>query len=98
MIWSSLAEKSYNENLNYLKENWPMSVVHSFISNVEKTMILLADNPDIFRWWDSGKKYKIGYLTSNISFFYSFDSENVMIHLFWDKRRDPEKLKKFLME
>ena len=38
----------------------------------------------------------MGYVTSQISFFYSFDNEKIMIHLFWDKRQDPDKLKKML--
>ncbi|MDT0645327.1 hypothetical protein RM545_01380 [Zunongwangia sp. F260] len=97
VIWSQLAEKSYNSNLLYLSENWPLAVVQDFILNVEKTMNLLSKNPNIFRWWDSKKKYKIGYVTPHISFFYSFDREKVMVHLFWDKRQDPEKLKKVLM-
>jgi hypothetical protein len=67
-------------------------VGQNFILEVERTMLLVADNPEIFRWWDSEKRYKIGYITSHISFFYSFDHHNIMIHLFWDKRQDPKKL------
>ncbi|MGA9590941.1 MAG: type II toxin-antitoxin system RelE/ParE family toxin [Salegentibacter sp.] len=96
IIWSHLAEKSYNSNLLYLSENWPLTVVQDFILEVEKVMRLLADNPEVFRWWDYEKKYKIAYVTSQISFFYSFDKEKIMIHLFWDKRQEPEKLEELL--
>lgn len=97
ITWSKLAEKSYNLNLLYLSENWPLPVVHQFILDVEKTLILVAENPEIFRWWDEEKNYKVGFITSHISFFYSFDRDNIMIHLFWDKRQDPEKLKHRLL-
>lgn len=38
IVWSNLAEKSYNLNLLYLSENWPLPVVQNFILDVEKTM------------------------------------------------------------
>ena len=96
IIWSQLAEKSYYSNLEYLNENWSRTVAQDFILKVEKVMDLISNNPDMFRWWDEKKEFKIGYITSHISFFYSFDQERIFIHLFWDKRRDPEKLRELL--
>ncbi len=92
ITWSSLAEKSYYRNLEYLNENWPLSVVQEFILKVGKVLNLISTNPEIFRWWNEEEKYKIGYITSHISFFYSFDQERILIHFFWDKRQDPNKL------
>lgn len=96
IVWSHLAEKSYYNNLQYLSENWPKTVVQDFILKVEKVMNLISTNPEIFRWWNDEEKYKIGYITSHISFFYSFDQERILVHLFWDKRQDPNKLNELL--
>ena len=96
IIWSDLAEKSYYDNLLYLNQNWPLAVVQDFILEVEKTLDLLQENPDIFKWWQSDKKYKVGHITQHISFFYNVDEEIIRIHLFWDNRQDPKKLKIYL--
>jgi len=50
VVWSHLAEETYFDNLEYLYENWSQTVVQDFIIEVEVTMSLLEDNPDIFRW------------------------------------------------
>jgi hypothetical protein len=57
-------------------------VVQDFIIEVEETMNLLEDNPDIFRWWDSKKQFKVGYINKHISFFYSFSRQEIQVHFF----------------
>lgn len=96
IVWSHLAEVTYYDNLSYLNENWPLSVISSFITDVEKTMSLVKNNPEIFNWWDSNKKYRVGFINKHISFLYSFTDKEILIHLFWNNHRDPSHLKKFL--
>ncbi len=96
VIWSPLAEETYYDNLSYLHENWPPSVISNFITEVEETMFLLKHNPGIFNWWDTDKKYKIGYINKHISFIYSFTNKEILIHLFWNNHRNPAHLEKFL--
>ena len=71
-------------------------MVRNFIIEVEETMNLLKDNPDLFRWWDSKKHFKVGYINKHISFFYSFNREEIQVHFFWNNYKDPEQLKKYI--
>ena len=96
VFWSQLAEDTYFDNLEYLFENWSQTVVLDFIKEVEETMNLLEDNPDIFRWWDSKKHFKVGYINKHISFYYSFNKQVIQVHFFWSKHKDPEQLKKYI--
>jgi len=59
VFWSHLAEETYFDNLGYLNENWSQTVVRDFMIEVEETMNLLEDNPDLFRWWDSKNTLKL---------------------------------------
>lgn len=96
VIWSQLAEETYYENLFYLNENWSLQVISNFINDVEKTIELIKINPEIFNWYNSDKKYRIGYINKHISFIYSYTAKEIFIHLFWNHHRDPSHLKKFL--
>ncbi len=98
IFWSRLAEKTYYDNLEYLDENWPLSVVHDLILEVEKTMIKLKKNPQMFTWWDRSRRIKVGNINKHISFFYSFTNEEIQLHFFWNNHQDPEKIRKFLRE
>ena len=96
VIWSQLAGETYYENLGYLNENWSLQVMSEFIGDVEKTMELIKINPEIFNWYNSDKKFKIGYINKHISFIYSYTAKEILIHLFWNNHRNPSHLKKFL--
>jgi len=61
VVWSHLAEETYIDNLEYLYENWSQTVVRDFIIEVEETMNLLEDNPDIIRWCYSKEQFKVDY-------------------------------------
>jgi len=71
-------------------------VGQDFIIEVEETMNLLEDNPDIFRWRDSKKQFKVGYINKHISFFCNFNRQEIQGHFFWNNHKDPEQLKKYI--
>ena len=67
IIWTSSAKRDYRKNLDYLKENWPISVTKEFIQEVETSKpkyivlydhtisILRKPNSDmsVFTWFNS---------------------------------------------
>lgn len=96
IIWSKLAVTTYNNNLDYLHKKWSLAVVHKFILEVEETMQLIKGDPNIFMWWDAAGTVKIGNINKHISFFYSFDDEEILLHFFWNNHQDPDNLKQYL--
>ena len=96
IFWTSLAERTYHDNLQYLEEDWPESVVRNFISRVEEILALLKVDPEIFRLWDINGVARIALINKHTSLFYSYDGENIFILLFWNHKRNPHILKRFL--
>ena len=98
LIWTSLAEKSYNQNIEYLLEEWSLKVVQHFILEVERTMNIVKESPNCFQEWEFDKTFRMGLIHENISFFYKIHTTEIVVYLFWNNLQNPKKLKKQLLK
>jgi plasmid stabilization system protein ParE len=93
IVWTLIAKKSYNKNIQYLEEYWTTEIVKDFILEVEKTMKIISENPYCFQDWEFDPSYKKGFIHKNVSFYYKIHSEEIVVYLFWNNYQSPEKLK-----
>ncbi len=97
IIWTSLAKKSYNQNIIYLVHYWNRSVVQDFILEVERTMKIIQQNPKCFEKWEFDNSFQKGYIHKNVSFYYKIHHAEIVVYLFWNNFQSPKKLKKELL-
>lgn len=97
IIWTSLASKSYYLIIDYLLEKWDLKVVENFINEVEKSMLLIKNNPEFFEKWEANSNYRRGYINELVSFYYRINGNEIVIHLFWGYYQSPRKLRKLLL-
>ena len=96
VIWTSLAKKSYNQNIEFILELWNIKIVKDFILEVEKTMNLIQSNPNCFEKWNLNTAFRKGFINENVSFYYKVHLKEIVVYLFWNNLQNPKKLKKSL--
>lgn len=93
--WSSVAYRDFSATLRYYTDR-NKSAVYSrkLVKSIDKTIKLLVQNPGLGRPTDD-PLIRV-YIKGNYKIFYEFESEDLMIQMFWDTRRNPDELKKYL--
>lgn len=46
--WSARAQNDYDKILQYLKENWSLKEIQSFLAQTERVLSTIQNNPKIF--------------------------------------------------
>lgn len=69
LIWTLLAKKSYNKNIEFILELWNIKIAQDFILEVERTMNIIENNPNCFEKWESNPDFRKGFIHENVSFF-----------------------------
>ncbi len=96
VVWTSLAKKSYNQNIEFLLELWNLKIAQDFILEVETTMHLIKTNPNCFEKWNLNSAFRKGFVHENVSFYYKVHPKEIVVYLFWNNLQNPKKLKKLL--
>ena len=97
LIWTLLAKKSYNKNIEFILELWNIKIAQDFILEVERTMNIIENNPICFEKWEFNPDFRKGYIHENVSFFYKVKPTEIVVYLFWNNLQNPKKLKKILL-
>lgn len=96
VIWTSIAKKSYAENIEFLLKIWNLKIAQDFILEVEKVMALISSQPTIFEKWGFDENYRKGFIHKNVSFYYKIKASEIVVYLFWNNLQNPNKIKKIL--
>lgn len=94
VILTPTALKNYDAVVEYLIENWGVSVVDDFIGKFEKTKSALADYPEIYSFQNKAKQIQ-KCVKHNIIYFKATKTQIRILAVF-DTRQDPKKLSKFI--
>lgn len=68
VIWTSIAKKSYAENIEFLLNIWNLKIAQDFILEVEKVMVLISSQPTIFEKWEFDENYQKDLFTKMLVF------------------------------
>lgn len=92
VIWSTFAEASYEQNINYLLEERTVSEVLSFTSTVAKYIELIKINPKLFPDRE-GKGFRSAVIVPAIMMYYKINDDHIELHWFWNNHMDKRNLK-----
>ncbi|MFA9388999.1 MAG: type II toxin-antitoxin system RelE/ParE family toxin [Prolixibacteraceae bacterium] len=92
VVWSLKALKSFQQVINYLSLEWSVSVEMNFIHEVERIILLISKNPNMFKKSNRYKNTRIGFVTKHNSFVYRVTNKKIELLIFWDNRQDSRKL------
>ncbi len=92
--WTPTARQTYFNVLDYLEGAWTEREIQNFISQVDKLLIRIASNPEMFQESRKKKNIRKGFITKHNTVYYRVKPRKMEVELltFWDNRQDPEKL------
>jgi hypothetical protein len=96
IVHSSLAEKTFVQNISNLEEDWTIKEIKNFIIKTSEVINLLKSNPYVFPKWEFNSSIHKVVLVKQITLFYTIHGDTIQIHLFWNNYRNPENLKELL--
>ena len=97
VVWSSVAQKSYRDNLLYLKEFWHKKEIKRFMNAVNVAVANISSNPYIGSISEESHVYRKYLVVEQIYLYYRVTNKNeILLASFWNNYQDPEKLHKFL--
>lgn len=97
VVWSSVAQKSYRDNLLYLKEFWTKKEIKRFMDAVNTAVANISSNPYIGSISEESHIYRKYLVVEQIYLYYRVTNKNeILLASFWNNYQDPEKLYKFL--
>ena len=93
--WAPLAQAGYTEILEYLKSNWPINVLASFVERTEVVIDFIGKNPLQYQHFEERNIHRC-VVVKQISLFYRIKGDKIEILAFWDNRRKPAKIRSLL--
>jgi plasmid stabilization system protein ParE len=88
--WSNEARATYENVLQYLKENWTQTEIEKFVSKTNSILLIISYQPYLFKA-SHYKKVRKAVITKQNSLFYLVRESDIYLLSFWDNRRDPKK-------
>jgi len=89
--YSNLSIITLNQNALFLNSNWSERSVIKFINKVDKIVLLIVNNPEIFPKWRSSAIRKL-VIVKQITMFYEIKKDTINILLFWNNYQNPSNL------
>lgn len=89
--YSNLAIMTLNQNALFLNSNWSERSVIKFIKKVDKIVLLIVNNPEIFPKWRGSSIRKV-VIVKQITMFYEIKEDTINILLFWNNYQNPNNL------
>ena len=92
IVWSDDALIDYHQNIDYLLKEWTEQVALEFIEEVEATIELINDFPELYPLTEYLGVRK-ALVRKQITLFFRIKDEKIHLIRFWNNYQDPKKLK-----
>ena len=89
--WSTRADIKLDQLIIYLQSEWGDSVVQAFMRKLYDFLEILSEFPEIGSMQYPEKRIRVFALTKQVSIFYRFDEDQIVLLDFFDNRSDPKK-------
>jgi len=93
ILWTDNALKELQKTVEFLEENWTEKELKNLATNLEKTLILISQNPYLFQSSDYKKEVRRAVILTLNSLYYKINENNVEILSFFSNRQNPKKRK-----
>ncbi len=92
--WSLESVKTYDQNIQYLLNEWSEKEVDKFLKQTDYVLSRLEDYPESFNPSSKNKKVRRARLNKYITLYRYYPSRKLIILLsFWNVKQDPAKLR-----
>ena len=92
VILTPIALIDFENAVDYLTNEWGISVANDFIERFEKVTGLLSENAGIYPFFDKSKQMQKCILTKHNILYFKEADQIIKILTVFDTRQDPEKL------
>jgi arsenate reductase-like glutaredoxin family protein len=90
--WTKEAKVTYQNVLDYLKENWTQKELQKFVAKTDSILSIISYQPYAFKA-SAHKTVRKAVINKQNSLFYLIRDSDIYLLSFWDNRRDPKKNK-----
>lgn len=92
VLWSDEALENVDSIVTYLESRWSQQEADAFIETLQEKETVLSYYPEAYPMSGKSGGYRRCVVTKQITIFYKFENEVVIIHHVFDTRQDPDKL------
>ena len=93
---SKRASIKLDKILRYLQKEWSIKVKNEFISKLDHSINIIAENPDAFPESNIQKGIHKCVVTKQTTLYYRIKSSEIQIIFIFETRQSPKKIKKGL--
>lgn len=86
--WSSRAERSYGEQLDYLFNKWGNTSAVNFMNLTERVLEQICETPRMYPFYERKENVHRCVLNRQVSLYYKVEQDTVYLVVFWPNRRD----------
>jgi plasmid stabilization system protein ParE len=87
--WTTVAEESFAEIIEFLEERWSEREVRSFIRKSNRLIKQISLFPYSYESSALNPNIRRGFVVKQCSLFYEVKADVIVLLYFWDNRRDP---------
>jgi|SRR5688572_1407207 len=92
--WTSESKKTFNQNLEYLSEEWDNQVINNFLDRVEEVLEQIRSNPELYPLHRPSDQIHKCVVHKRIILYYKIvDDKHIDLLTFWNTYQGPDKLK-----
>ncbi len=96
VVWTQTAEKSYENNLEYLSEYWSGKEIRTFMDKVDEAVSNILLHPFIGSISHDYIHYRKYLIVPQIYLYYRITPEKIYLAAFWNNFQNPDHLQEFL--
>lgn len=90
IIWSKQAQQRFEAVIDFLKVNWTDKIITQFVSETQRVIKAIAENPEAFRKSEK-TNYREALITKHNLLIYSISKSQIRLITFWDTRQHHRK-------
>ena len=93
ILWTDNALKELQDTIEYLQEHWSDKELRNLANNLEKTLNLISNNPNLFQSSEYKKDIRRAVVMKFNTLYYKVNEDTVEIISFFSNRQNPIKRK-----
>jgi plasmid stabilization system protein ParE len=91
--WTTESRETFNQNLEYLSEEWDFKVINNFLDRVEEALEQIRSNPELYPLYRPTDKVYRCIIHKRVVLYYRIvDDKHIDLLTFWSTYQDPDKL------
>lgn len=93
IFWTDEAISTFNDNLEYLSEEWNRQVIQDFLLRTEQVLDQILQNPEVYPIYRHQDVVRKCIVHKRISLYFRVvDSKTIHLLTWWNNYRDPANL------